>query len=82
MNCFYNIIVYYLDEDLSQLFVSATPIQLLANVKAIADDDTAINTAFYQNLQVPFLSSFLAYNTLSDMAHVNVVRACGKRAVV
>ncbi len=60
MQDFHDIIVYYMDNDLRSLFISATPIVLSPRVKAIADDDVGANRTFYKKLQVPYLSTFLA----------------------
>ncbi|KAK5993804.1 hypothetical protein PT974_07241 [Cladobotryum mycophilum] len=74
MNDFFDIVKYYLDEDLRKTFVSATPVKLHPKLKAIADDDPN-NHVFYKKLQVPYLTAVLAQSTLPDGEKCN-----GKRA--
>ncbi|QVM12539.1 hypothetical protein D8B26_007162 [Coccidioides posadasii str. Silveira] len=74
MEDFYEIIKYYLDEDLRKTFISATPIILPDKVKAIADDHPD-NYIFYKKLQVPYLTTVLGTSTLDEGAVCNAKRA-------
>jgi hypothetical protein len=60
MKDFHDIMVYYMEDDLRRLFISASPIVLPSKVLAIATDNVEVNRAFYRKLQVPYLASFLA----------------------
>jgi hypothetical protein len=51
MEDFCNIIVYYMDTDLQELFISKSPPDLGNAVKAIADDDPVANPIFCKKLQ-------------------------------
>jgi hypothetical protein len=65
---FYKIIQFYMDKDLSETFVSKTPVVLLPDVEHIAKDDVAKNSAFYQSLQVPYIVSLLSQSAVIDEA--------------
>ncbi|KAI3318810.1 hypothetical protein HD806DRAFT_511051 [Xylariaceae sp. AK1471] len=71
---FYDIILYYMDDDLRKLFISATPVTLSDEVKAIADDDQK-NKEFYQKLQVPYLTMLLGRSKVDQGKHCNTIRA-------
>lgn len=61
---FHDIMVYYMDEDLRKLFISASPPTLSSEVKSIAESDRAKNSTFYKKLQAPYPTSMLANCTL------------------
>lgn len=76
MQDFYQIIVYHMDADLRELFISKSLPDLDPSVKAIALDSND-NAAFYKKLQTPYLASVLAnskYPFRSDLRRV-LIRA-------
>lgn len=70
MRDFYDIMLYYMDEDLRKLFISASPPTLTSEIKSIAESDRVKNAAFYKRLQVPYLTSMLANCTRNHFNYI------------
>ncbi|KAK2762104.1 hypothetical protein FQN54_001111 [Arachnomyces sp. PD_36] len=75
MKDFHDIIVYYMDTNLRELFISSTPPVLPPEIKSIADTDPEKASAFYKKLQVPYLTCMLASSTVEEGKKSNGARA-------
>ncbi|KAK4182656.1 hypothetical protein QBC35DRAFT_147519 [Podospora australis] len=74
MKDFQDIIVYHMDNDLRETFISTSPIALTPAVLAVATDHPD-NAAFYKTMQVPLIVSILAQGTSEPGKHCNAARA-------
>lgn len=71
---FYDIICYYMDDDLYKTFISSSPATLEPEIRAIATNDPR-NRELYKALQVPYLVSALSGSTVEEARDLNKVRA-------